>query len=225
MKKIFTAGIIIIIVVAMLYVAFDKGFSKGLSKGKSAGIEYQQARERESYIKKGQYDEIRAAMKEELLTLKSEDYLVLDKYRVFSQKPVCLRLEDYLNDPSVLTCSKLRRFDTGRLEEFTDINSAEEWQKTIATFGYSEEDALVIQFIPRLVKLNEAKKSGFTSLALLPEFDISRVNINRLIYKLEILAWKYGYTTERSEMSDGPFFTEDGKQFNYELAYLFYPNS
>ena len=152
---------------------------------------------------------------------------MLDKYRVFSQKPVCLRLEDYLNDPSVLTCSKLRRFDTGRLEEFTEINSAEEWQKTIATFGYSEEDAILIDFIPRLVELNEAEKSGFTSLPLtwLPDFDISKIDLDRLQYKMEIVAWKYGYTTRKGKESDGPYFTEDGKRFNYELAYLFYPNS
>jgi len=226
MKKFFISVVVIIIFVGILYVAYDKGLSKGFTRGRSDGIAYQQAqqaRDRDNYLKEGQYSEIRAAMKEELLTLKSEDYLVLDKYRVFSQKPVCLRLEDYLNDPSVLTCSKLRRFDTGRLEEFTEINTAEEWQKTIDTFGYSEEDALVIQFIPHLVELNKAKKAGFTSLALawLPEFDISNVNINRLRYKLEILAWKYGYTTEMSEMSDGPFFTEDGKRFHFELDYLF----
>ena len=227
MKKIFIAGILIIILAAVLYVAYDTGFSKGLSKGKSAGIEYQQARERDNYLEEGQYNEIRSAMKEEIVTRESEDYLVLDKYRVFSQKPVCLRLEDYLNDPSVLTVSKLRRFESSRLEEFQEISTDEQWQEMITTFGYSEEDALVIKFIPRLVELNNAEKAGFTSLPLtwLPDFDISKIDLDRLQYKMEILAWKYGYTTRKGTESDGPYFTEDGKRFNYELAYLFYTNS
>lgn len=224
MKKVFISVVVIIIFVGILFVAYNKGLSKGFTRGRSDGIEYQIVKERYNYLEDGQYDEIRSAMTEEIVTRESEDYLVLDKDMIFCQQPVYLRLEDYLNDPSVLTVSKLRRFESSRLEEFQEISTDEQWQKMITTFGYSEEDALVIQFIPRLVELNKAEKSGFTSLALawLPEFDISNVNINRLRYKLEILAWKYGYTTE---MSDGPLFTEDGKRFNYELAYLFMTSS
>ena len=124
------------------------------------------------------------------------DYVVYDAPSM--EEPIRLRVEDYVNDESSFKIQDLR---SASFKDIEKIETAKKWIEESKKYK-TAEDALLIMYISHVKEYVTEKVAGSASITVNllirdgNSFDILSINRDRLRYKFEVVANRFGFTTK-----------------------------